>query len=113
MNRGLFEPTVMFFDLTNSSATFQTMMDELFKEEIAKGNVIIYSRWMTYSLLHQTILIIIAKEVTNVLSKLLSNNLFLKPEKCVFHQREVEYLGIIVGNGKVKMDPVKVKGLAD
>jgi hypothetical protein len=25
----------------------------------------------------------------------------------------VEYLGVIVGNGKVKMDPVKVKGLAD
>jgi hypothetical protein len=110
-NRGLFEPTVMFFGLTNSPATFQTMMDELFKEEIAKGNVIIYMDDIliatTDDLNHHR------KEVTNVLSKLLSNDLFLKPEKCVFHQREVEYLGVIVGNGKVKMDPVKVKGLAD
>jgi hypothetical protein len=32
----------MYFGLTNSPATFQTMMDETFKEEIAIGNVIIY-----------------------------------------------------------------------
>ena len=41
-NKGLFEPTVMFFGLNNSPATFQTMMNELFKYEIATGNVIIY-----------------------------------------------------------------------
>ena len=29
-NRGLFEPLVMFFSLTNSPATFQTMMNEIF-----------------------------------------------------------------------------------
>jgi hypothetical protein len=41
-NRGLFEPTVMFFGLTNSPATFQTMMDAIFREEIATGDVVIY-----------------------------------------------------------------------
>ena len=40
-NKGLFKPTVMFFDLTNSSATFQTMMDKLFKLKIATERVII------------------------------------------------------------------------
>ena len=44
MNRGLFEPTVMFFGLTNSPATFQTMMDAIFREEIAKGDVLILLR---------------------------------------------------------------------
>jgi len=34
-NQGLFEPTVMFFGLTNSPATFQTMMDTVFQEQIA------------------------------------------------------------------------------
>ena len=41
-NRGLFEPLVMFFGLTNSPATFQTMMNDIFREEIAKGWVVIY-----------------------------------------------------------------------
>jgi hypothetical protein len=110
-NRGLFEPTVMYFGLTNSPATFQTMMDETFKEEIATGDIVIYmddiliatSRSLNY---HK-------HKVALILRKLQVHDLFLKPEKCHFHKREVEYLGIIVGKGQVKMDPVKVQGLTD
>ncbi|SJL16255.1 uncharacterized protein ARMOST_19775 [Armillaria ostoyae] len=36
-NRGLFEPTVMFFGLTNSPATFQWMMNDIFKDLISEG----------------------------------------------------------------------------
>jgi len=53
------------------------------------------------------------KTVTHILDKLQKNDLFLKPEKCHFHRQEVEFLGVIVGKGKVKMDPVKVKGIRD
>ena len=41
-NRGLYEPLVMFFGLTNSLATFQTMMDRIFKELISEGVVVVY-----------------------------------------------------------------------
>ena len=41
-NRGLYEPLVMFFGLMNSPATFQTMMDSIFKELISKGVVVVY-----------------------------------------------------------------------
>ena len=41
-NRGLFEPTVMFFGLTNSPVTFQTMMDTIFREQIAQGWLTVY-----------------------------------------------------------------------
>jgi hypothetical protein len=41
-NLGLFEPTVMFFGLTNSPAIFQTMMDTIFHEQIARGTLTIY-----------------------------------------------------------------------
>ncbi len=41
-NRGLFEPTVMFFRLTNSPATFQWMMNDIFKDLIASGAVTVY-----------------------------------------------------------------------
>ena len=100
----------MFFELTNSPATFQTMMDELFKEELATRNVVIYM---------DDILIAIAdtldaykQEVHNVLQKLKDNDLFLKPEKCQFHQKDVKYLRVIVGNGQVKIDLVKVQGIS-
>ena len=41
-NWGLYEPLVMFFRLTNSPATFQTMMDTIFKDLISKGVVVVY-----------------------------------------------------------------------
>ena len=42
MNRGLFEPLVMFFGLTNSPATFQTMMNHYLYDLIQEGNVVVY-----------------------------------------------------------------------
>jgi len=42
MNEGLFKPTVMFFRLTNSSATFQTMMNTIFHDLIADGSIMVY-----------------------------------------------------------------------
>src|SRR5882724_2554675 len=41
-NRGLFKPLVMFFGLTNSPATFQTMMNNIFKDLIDEGVMTIY-----------------------------------------------------------------------
>ena len=41
-NQGLFEPLVMFFRMTNSLATFQTMMNNIFRNLIAEGIVVVY-----------------------------------------------------------------------
>jgi hypothetical protein len=41
-NEGLFEPTVMFFGLTNSPATFQAMMNTLFRMQLTSGNLMVY-----------------------------------------------------------------------
>jgi hypothetical protein len=41
-NKGLFEPTVMFFGLRNSPATFQAMMDDYFRDMINEGWITIY-----------------------------------------------------------------------
>jgi reverse transcriptase-like protein/aspartyl protease len=41
-SEGLFEPMVMFFGLTNSPVTFQTMMDDIFRDEIVQGWLKIY-----------------------------------------------------------------------
>jgi hypothetical protein len=41
-NRGLFEPLVMMFGLTNTPSTFQTMMNDIFTDLIAEGKVCVY-----------------------------------------------------------------------
>ena len=41
-NRGLFEPTVMFFGLMNSPATFQTTMNDILRNLINEGHVTVY-----------------------------------------------------------------------
>jgi hypothetical protein len=51
--------------------------------------------------------------VHEVLQVLKDNDLSLKHEKCEFEQREVEYLGVIIGDGKIRMDPVKVAGVRE
>ena len=49
----------------------------------------------------------------NALEILRTNHLYLKPEKCLFTQLKVEYLGLILSQGQVTMDPVKVSGVQD
>jgi hypothetical protein len=108
-NRGLFEPLVMFFGLTNSPATFQTMMNNLFKELIDEGVVIVY---MDDILIFTETLEEHWKIVRRVLEILRKNNLFLKAEKCEFEKEKIEYLGLIISQGKIEMDPVKVEGVS-
>jgi len=109
-NIGLFEPTVMFFGLTNSPATFQSFMNAIFKPLIDRGVVAIYmDDILVFTDTHKQHTAVVCE----VLKILRDNNLFLKPEKCVFHQSEVEYLGLIVGNKQARMDPTKISAIRD
>jgi len=104
-NRGLFEPLIMFFGMTNSSATFQTMMNNVFRTVIVEGIVVVYL---------DDILIFTKTEeeheraVWRVLEILTEHKLFLRLEKCMFHWKQIEYLGLVISENKVAMDPVKV-----
>jgi len=109
-NRGLFEPLVMFFGMTNSPATFQTMMNDIFQTVIAEGIVIVYL---------DDILIFTRTEeeheraVQRVLEILAEHKLFLRTEKCEFHRKQIEYLGLVISENKVAIDPVKVARVCD
>src|SRR5712692_7005421 len=101
MNRGIFEPLVMFFGLTNSPATFQSMMNELFKDLIDTELVFIY---MDDILIATKSLEQHRELVNKVLQCLQDNNLFLKPEKCDFERDQMDYLGLILKPGHIAMD---------
>ena len=46
-----------------------------------------------------------------MLDKLAKHDLFLKPKKCLFEQCRMEFLGVVLENGTIQMDPAKVKGV--
>jgi hypothetical protein len=53
------------------------------------------------------------KYTHHILDKLEEHDLYLKPEKCEFAKREIKYLGVIIRQNKIRMDPGKLKGIAD
>jgi hypothetical protein len=108
-NRGLFEPLVMYFGLTNSPATFQTMMNDIFQDLILSGDVMVY---LDDILIAHSDLACHCEIVWEVLRRLCEHRLFFRPEKCEFKKSTIKYLGIIISHNHVEMDPVKVAGVA-
>jgi hypothetical protein len=109
-NQGLFEPKVMFFGLTNSPATFQSLMNSIFANLIAEGKVAVY---LDDILIWSDNLITHRKIVHEVLKRLEEHDLYLRPEKCEFEKEEIEYLGLVIRHGQVSMDPIKVKAVTE
>jgi len=110
MPEGLFEPTVMFFGLMNSPATFQAMMNELLRDLINTGKVAVF--------IDDVIVETETKEgheelVAEVIKRLEENDLYVKPEKCKWKVKEVEFLGVVIGPEGIKIEKEKVKGVLE
>ena len=109
-NRGLYEPTVMFFGMCNSPATFQAMMDKIFKKEIEGDLIIVY---MDDVLGFSKTLDGLKKIERIVLEKAREHDLFFKAKKCEFRKQKIEYLGLVIQEGKLAMDSAKLKGILE
>jgi len=108
MPEGSFKPTVMFFGLTNSSATFQAMMNELLRDLINTGKVAAF--------IDDVIVGTETEEghdkiVAEIIKRLEENDLYVKLEKCKWKVREVGFLGVVIGSNGIKMEEEKVKGV--
>ena len=111
---GLYEPNVMFFGLTNSPATFQAMMDHILQPWGDKWEQEgVHGSWYMDDVLVASKNKEKHQQVTHELLDILeANDLFLKPEKCVWEQPRVDYLGLILEGGITRMEPAKVAGIA-
>jgi Reverse transcriptase (RNA-dependent DNA polymerase) len=112
MPYGLYQLNVMYFGLTNSPLTFQKTMDHLFcpLKDKYPGMLFIYMddiliTTMNDQPLHRRI-------VHDVLDLLEAKSFFLKPSKCKFKRASIDYLGIVVSNGAISIDPTKQDSLA-
>ena len=105
-----FEPTVMFFGLTNLPAIFQAIMNELLRDLINTGKVAAFI---------DNVIVGTEDEekhndlVAEIIKRLEENDLYVKPEKCKWKVRKVEFLGVVIGPEGIKMEEEKVKGVLD
>jgi len=108
MHVGPFEPTVMFFGMTNLPATFQVIMNEILRDLINKGKVAAFVDDMLVGTEteegHNKI-------VEEVLRRLKENNLYIKPEKCVWKVRKIGFLGVVIGPNGIEIEKEKVDGI--
>ena len=107
----------MFFGLTNSPATFQAMMNMLYCDTIRKheagGTTIrIYMDNIAVATKEFSLLFHEAA-VSDKLRVAKENSLFFKLSKSIFHALAIDYLGVILEKGKMRMDPAKVAGVHD
>lgn len=101
---GHFEYNIMPFGLTNALAIFQHMMKNIFWE-LLDDFVVCY---LDYILIFSKNLEEHEWYVRLILEKLCNAGLYAKLEKCVFHEPEVEFLGYIISDEGVSMDPEKI-----
>jgi len=82
MHMGFFKPTVMFFGITNSPATFQAIMNEILRDLINEGKVTAFV-----------------------------DDVYIKPEKCIWKVRKIGFLGVVIGPNRIEMEKEKVDGV--
>ena len=105
---GSFEPTVMFFGMINSPATFQAMMNKILRDMINEGKVAAFV---------DNVLVGTETEerhneiVEEVLRRLEENDLYVKPEKYVWKVKKNGFLGVVIGPSGIEIEKEKVDGV--
>lgn len=98
---GSYEWLVLPFGLTNAPATFQAVVNNVFRERLYKfvlaylDDILVYSRTMDEHVRH-------LREVLELLRKA---QLQCKAVKCKFAATSVKFLGHVITDGKVQADP--------
>ena len=107
--RGQFEFLVMPFGVTNAPATFQRLMNTIFKDELDDfilvylDDILIFSQTLQEHISH----------IRQALEKLREAKLYARLHKCSFFQEQVEYLGFDVSARGVSPSPAKVRAVVE
>ena len=110
MLEGVFKPTVIFFELTNLLVIFQAIINDLLRNIIEIGDVVMF--------IDNIMVETETKEEHNniieeMLRKMIENNLFVKLEKSIWKVREVGFLEVVIRLDKMKIEKEKVQEVVD
>ncbi|KAK1435415.1 hypothetical protein QVD17_01178 [Tagetes erecta] len=106
---GHYEYLVMPFGLMNAPATFQSIMNDIFRPLLRHKVVIFFDDILIYSPTWAAHL----NDLEEVFNILLHNHFRANHQKCSFGQQSIDYLGHIIDGQGVSMDPKKVSAVVD
>ena len=106
---GLYEFVKMSFGLTNAPATFQRLMNEIFKDDLFKHVLIFLDDLLVYNETPAEHL----EHLEKVFPKLRAAGLKLKPKKCDLYKTQVNYLGHVLDKTGIRPDPKKLEAVRD
>ena len=90
----------MPFRLSNPPATFQNMINKIFKDMIHHGVVIYLDRNLIYNRSKEDLIVL----TKNVLEHLQQHQFALSPEQCESHMSKVNFLGYNISKNGIKVD---------
>jgi hypothetical protein len=103
-----YEFLVMPFGLSNASATFQALVNDVLRPYLRKFVLVFFDDILIYS----TSWVEHLRHLSIVLNALRAHSLHLKRSKCSFGMTAVAYLGHVISEGSVAMDAEKVAAMA-
>ena len=103
-HKGLYVFNVMPFRLCNAPATFQRLMDGIFRDQIGNDLAAYLDDLLPYAIRHVEMLPILDR----TLGQLIDAGLKCKPLKCQVFPDSIQYLGHIIKEGKISADRSKL-----
>jgi len=101
---GLYEFLVMSFGLCNTPATFQALMNDVLRPFMRRFILVFFDDILIYSASWADHL----RHLQVVFAVLQQHRLFVKRSKCAFGECSIAYLGHVISDAGVAMDPDKV-----
>ena len=108
-HEGHYEFVVMPFGLTNALATFQSLMNDIFRPHLRKFSLVFFDDILIYSKSWEEHL----SHLQKILTILAANHLFAKEAKCRFGVISVDYLRHIISVDGVSVDPSKIQAVEE
>jgi hypothetical protein len=106
---GHYEFTVVLFGLSNTPTIFMCLMNGVFKDYLDKFVIVFLDDILVYSKLEEEH----EKHLRMMLQVLREHQLYTKLRKCSFYQRRIHYLGHIISEEGIVMDPEKVEAIRE
>ncbi|KAI7909302.1 hypothetical protein M9X92_011710 [Pyricularia oryzae] len=107
--RGHYEYLVMPFGLTNAPATFQTIINHVFRKCLNIFVVVYLDDILVFSKTLEEY----KQYVHTVLKKLQNAKLLVEPEKCFFYSKQINFLKYIIAPGEIRMEKSKIQAVKE